>query len=336
MHYGNIPGVSKPISRLVQGTATFCTPELLDLALEYGFNTFDTGHIYGQKLSVLFGQWIQDRGVRDQVVILSKGAHPQGERNRVTPEDIASDIRDNLEWMGTDHLDLFVLHRDDPTVPVGPIVESLNEHQQAGQIGAFGGSNWTHARLQEANDYARAHGLTPFAVSSPNFSLAEQVEEPWSNCVSISGPQGEEARRFYAQSDLALMPWSSLAGGFFSDRFRRDNLEQLAAEGGFAKLCIRCYCYEQNFQRLDRARELAQAKNVSVAQVALAFVMGHPMNTFALISCADRPQFQANVAALDLKLTPQEMAYLDLLADAPEDPSPRRQAADPLPRRGEG
>ena len=316
MHYGNIPGVEKPVSRLAQGTATFFSPELADLALEFGFNTFDTGHIYGEALSRRFGQWIKDRGVRDQVVILSKGAHPRG-RSRVTPEDIDADIRDNMAWMGTDFLDLFVLHRDDPSVPVGPIVEALNAHQEAGGIGAFGGSNWSHTRIQEANEYAQAHGLTPFAVSSPNYSLAEQVEEPWNNCVSISGPQGAEARHYYTETQLALMPWSSLAGGFFSDRFQRDNLEQVKQEGGFAELCIRCYCYEQNFQRLDRARELAGQKNLTVAQVALAFVMSQPMNIFALVSCADRAQFGANVAALDVRLTPQELLYLDLKADAP-------------------
>ena len=317
MYYGNVPGVSKPISRLAQGTATFFSHELLDLAMEFGFNTFDTGHCYGEKISRGFGQWIKDRGVRDQVVILAKGAHPYG-RNRVTPEDITSDLLDTLEWMQTDYVDLLVLHRDDPTVPVGPIVEVLNEHQRSGQVGAFGGSNWSHARIQEANDYARAHGLTPFAVSSPNFSLAEQVQEPWGDCLSISGPQGEEARHFYAQSDIALFPWSSLAGGFFSDRFHRDNLDQFAKDDYFAELCIRCYCYEPNFQRLDRARELGVQKGVTVAQIALAFVMSQPLNVFALVSCADRTQFEANVAALDLKLTPQEIAYLDLKADAPE------------------
>ena len=317
MHYGNVPGVSKPISRLAQGTATFFSPELADLAVEHGFNTFDTAHCYGEALSRAFGQWIADRGNRDQVVILAKGAHPYG-HNRVTPEDITSDLEATLEWMQTDHVDLLVLHRDDPSVPVGPIVDILNAHQKSGKVGAFGGSNWSHARVQEANEYAQAHGLTPFAVSSPNFSLAEQVQEPWDDCLSISGPQGEEARRFYAQSDIALFPWSSLAGGFFSDRFHRDNLETFGKDDYFAQLCIRCYCYEQNFQRLDRARELAGQKGVTVAQIALAFVMNQPMNTFALVSCADRAQFAANVAALDLKLTPQEMAYLDLKADSSE------------------
>ena len=114
------------------------------------------------------------------------------------------------------------------------------------------------------------------------------------------------------------MPWSSLAGGFFSDRFHRDNLDTFAPDDGFAKLAIKCYCHEENFQRLDRARELAQQKKATVPQIALAFVLNQPMNIFPLISCANEAMFQANTAALDISLTPQELAWLDLWADHPE------------------
>ena len=323
MQFGSIPGVTKPISRLVQGTATDfkdSDPDaafaLLDMAMAHGINTFDTAHVYGENKSRVFGQWLAARGNREQVVVLAKGSH-HGDRPRVTPEDLTSDLHDCLRWMNVDSVDLYVLHRDDPAYPVDPIVERLNELQHTGKIGAFGGSNWTHTRIAEANEYAKAHGLTPFAVSSPNFSLAEQVEEPWTNCVSISGPQAEEARVWYAGSDVALMTWSSLAGGFFSDRFHRDNLDTFAADDYFAQLCVKCYCYEQNFQRLDRARELAAAKGITVPQIALAFVTGQPTDIYALISCANDAMFSANAAALDLKLTPQERDYLDLKADRP-------------------
>ena len=314
MRYGNIPGVEKPVSRLAQGTATFFSEELLDLALEFGFTMFDTAHCYGEAKSRAFGQWMKSRGSRDRVVILAKGAHPYG-RNRVTPQDITDDLEATLGWMQVDSVDLFVLHRDDPGVPVGPIVEVLNAHQRAGKVGAFGGSNWAYARIQEANEYAEAHGLTPFAVSSPNYSLAEQVEEPWSDCLSISGPQGDEARRFYSKNQMALLPWSSLAGGFFSDRFHRDNVGAFPEDNYFDQLCIKCYCYESNFQRLDRARELARQKKRTVAQIALAFILNQPLNIFGLDPCADRAQYEANVAALDLTLTPQELNYLDLRGD---------------------
>ncbi len=323
MKYGALPGIGKPISRLVQGTATdmdTSDPEacfaLLDMALAHGINTFDQAHVYGAALSQTLGRWMQERGVRDQVVILAKGAH-QSDRPRVTPEDIISDLHDALTWLQTDRVELYVLHRDNPAVPVGPIVQTLNALQRQGKIGAFGGSNWSVARLQEANDYARAHSLAPFAVSSPNFSLAEQVQPPWADCLTISGPQHEADRAWYAQSDMALFPWSSLAGGFFSDRFHRDNVEALAAQGGFAQIAVRCYCYEPNFQRLDRARLLAEQKGRTVPQIALAFVLCQPLNIFPLISCASQAMFDANTAALDIMLTPQEMAYLDLKADAP-------------------
>jgi len=324
MQYGNVPGVTKPVSRLVQGTANTVFDAtkpaqafaLLDLALEHGVNTFDTAHCYGEGNESTLGRWVRERGVRDKVVILAKGAHPYG-HNRVTPEDIESDMTESMKRQGVDYFDLYVLHRDDPSVPVGPIVEALDGHKKAGRIGAYGGSNWSWQRIKEANDYAAAHGLTPFAVTSPNFSLAEMYEEPWGGCISISGPQGQEARDYYAQTGIAVMPWSSMAGGFFSDIYSRDNLETFGKDDYFAQLCIKCYCGETNFQRLDRARELAKSKNLSVAQIAVAFSVSQPLNLFLLISSLTRDQFVANAAALDLKLTPQEIAYLDLKVDAP-------------------
>lgn len=325
MQYGHVPGIHKPISRLVQGTANAAfTPDkpdqafaLLDLAFKYGINTFDSAYGYGEKLETCLGNWIRERGVRDKVVILAKGAHPADGRNKVTPEDIESDMRVSMTRLGVDYLDLYVLHRDDPAVSVGPIVEALTAHQRAGRIGAFGGSNWTHARLAEANDYARAHGLTPFAVSSPNYSLAEQYDEPWGNCVSIGGPQGEDARAWYAAHDVALMPWSSVAGGFFSDLFHRDNLDTFPPDEYWTGMVRRCYCGETNFQRLDRARELGQARGLSPNQIALAFLLSQPFNIFPLVSSTTREQFIENAAAVEVKLTAGELAYLDLRADSP-------------------
>ena len=103
------------------------------------------------------GRWMELRGNREDVVIIGKSAHPDGARKRVTAADISQDIRESLERLRTDYMDLHLLHRDDPSVPVGPIVEELNAQREAGRIRAFGGSNWQPARIQEANDYADAH-----------------------------------------------------------------------------------------------------------------------------------------------------------------------------------
>ena len=317
MDYGTVPGITKPVSRLVQGTVMVNSAEweasaaLLDGVFELGGTAFDTAHVYrGGDNERTVGRWIRERGLRERIVLIGKGAHHSPDRRRVTPFDITADLYDSLARFQTGYIDLYLLHRDDPSVPVGPIVETLNEHHAAGRIHAFGGSNWTHTRVAEANEYAYAHNLVPFVASSPNFSLAEQVREPWAGCISISGPGGEAARQWYAEQGLALFTWSSLAGGFFSGRFRRDNLAQFTE--GLDKTCVDSYAYEQNFQRLDRVAQLAGEKGLSVPQVALAYVLSQPLNIFALVGCATPDEFRANAEAAAVRLTPKEMAWLDL------------------------
>ena len=323
MEYGQVTGVDKPISRLVQGTVMVGSQDLdagfklLDEVYELGCRAFDTGHVYGNgdnERSV--GRWVRERGVRDDVVIIGKGAHHNQDRKRVTPFDISADIHDSLARFGFDFIDLYLLHRDDPEVPVGPIVEVLNEHKAAGRIHAFGGSNWSPARVQEANAYAAANGLTPFAASSPNFSLARQFQEPWAGCVSISGPENEPVREWYRESQMPLFTWSSLAGGFFSDRFRRDNLDSF--DGYLERLCVTSYCYEENFQRLDRTRELAAQKGMTVPQIATAYVMSQPLNIFALVGCQSGKEYADNLAASALRLSGAELEWLELKREQPE------------------
>jgi aryl-alcohol dehydrogenase-like predicted oxidoreductase len=297
MEYGSVPGIDKPVSRLVQGTMMLSSRELdgsfalLDDVFALGCTTFDTAHVYGSgDCERTFGRWLNERGIREKVVIIGKGAHMNADRRRVTPFDITSDLHDSLARFKSEYIDLYLLHRDDPSVPVGPIVEVLNQHLDAGLIRAFGGSNWTHTRIQEANRYAHAHGLVPFVASSPNLSLAVQIKEPWSGCVSISGPQGAEARQWYAQEQMPLFTWSSLGGGFFSGRFARDNLDSF--ENALDKVCVQTYCFEDNFKRLDRAAELSQDKGVTIAQLALAYVLNQPLNVFALVGCRAGAEFR--------------------------------------------
>jgi aryl-alcohol dehydrogenase-like predicted oxidoreductase len=317
MLYGHVPGIDKPVSRLVQGSVMISThdPEgsfrLLDAIFALGCNTFDTAHVYGQGDNErAMGRWVNERGIREQVVIIGKGAHHNADRKRVTPFDITADLFDSLARFKFDYIDLYLLHRDDPSVPVGPIVEVLNEHLAAGRIRAFGGSNWSHRRIAEANEYAAAHGLTPFVASSPNFSLAEQYREPWEGCISISGPQNEEARAWYAEQRMPLFTWSSLAGGFFSGRLRRDNLDTF--EDYLDKLAVYSYAGEENFRRLERVQQLAEEKGLSIPQIALAYVMSQPLDIYALVGCRTPEEFAANLAALEVRLTLEECAWLDL------------------------
>lgn len=316
MNYGKVPGIDKPISRLVQGTVMVNGGDvekefsLLDAVFEMGCTTFDTGHVYGNgRNERAVGRWVRERGLREKIVMIGKGAHHNQDRKRVTPFDISADIHDSLARFQFDYIDLYLLHRDDPSVAVEPIIDKLNEHLAAGRIRAFGGSNWSHERLEAANTYAEQNGLTPFVASSPNFSLAEQVEEPWEGCISISGPSGRAAREYYLGNNTPLFTWSSLAGGFFSGRFRRDNLDSF--DEYLDKLCVSSYCVEDNFKRLDRAENLAQDKGLTLPQIATAYVMSQPLNIFALVGCRTPEEFEQNVAAMELELSGEELRWLE-------------------------
>ncbi len=318
MEYGKITGIDKPVSRLVHGTIMLREDELeqgfdlLDAIYEAGCRTWDCAHIYGGgQCERVLGQWSDARGNRDEIVILTKGCHHTGDRNRVTPFDLAADLHDSFARLKTDYIDIYVLHRDDPDVPVGPIVETLNEYHEAGRIHAFGGSNWKPERIAEANEYADKHGLKPFTVSSPNFSLAEQMDEPWSGCFTVSGPQNAGDRAWYVEQRMPLFTWSSLAQGFFSGRITRSNWAQVKED--FPEPVERCYAHETNFQRLDRVEELAKEKGMNVPQLALAYVLQNPgLDVYALIGTLTGAEFTENLKALEVKLTTEEIEWLDL------------------------
>lgn len=321
MQYGSIAGVSKPVSRLVLGTMIISIKEpersfgLLDAVLERGGNAFDTAHAYaGGDSERGLGEWMQRRGNREQVVIISKGCHHNADRKRVTPADLTVDLYDSLARLKTDYVDVYLLHRDNPELPVGPIVERFNEHLQQGHIHAFGGSNWRHERIAEANAYAREHGLVGFTASSPNYGLAEQVQDPWGpGCVSISGPPNREAQEWYRANEMPVLAYSSLARGFFSGRITPDNFSETKALLDHA--CLTAYCHPVNFRRLERAIQLAEKYALGVPQIALTYLLGSPIDVFPLVGAASPQEYDENLRAFDVALSERERAWLDLRID---------------------
>jgi aryl-alcohol dehydrogenase-like predicted oxidoreductase len=314
MDYGHIPGVNKPVSRLVQGTTMISfrkvkpSFDLLDAVVAWGCNTLDTAHVYmppdiGDSERTI-GKWLAQRGIRDQLVIIGKGAHHNDDRQRVTPFDISADLHDSLARLQTDYIDLYLLHRDDLTQPVGPLVETLNEHYAAGRIKAFGGSNWTHTRIQAANAYAAAHGLQPFVASSPQFSLTEIVEPPFPGFVTLTRPENQPARDWYAQTQMPMFAYWALAAGFLSGKFSR---EFPPPERDIRR---RCFSADPNYQRLDRARQLAAEHGVSLLSIAVAYVLNQPMNSFALVGAHDGKQFEDALPGASLKLDAAALAWL--------------------------
>lgn len=319
MPVGRLQGIEKPISRLVQGSMMLNEADstggfaLLDAALQAGINTFDNAHVYnGGQCERVLGAWMKARGNREQAVVVTKGCHPYGAGPRVTPEAMQSDLRDSLERLQTDYVDLWLFHRDDPEKPVGPLVEQAHRFVLEGKVKAYGGSNWEVARIEAARAYAEEHGLTPMVASSPNFSLADQVEPPWGDCTTLSGPKHAEARRWHEQTGVAVFAWSSLASGFLSGRLNRQNFQ--AQKQNFPEHCTRAYASEANFKRLDRLAELAAKKGSTVPQLALAYVANQNFNAFPVAAAMNAAEVAANVQAVRLKLSPDELAYLDLRA----------------------
>ena len=317
MLYADIPYVKQPVSRIFFGIASPLFTEggdgsaLIESMLDLGINAFDMARQYGQA-EWSFGNWLEKSGRRDEVVILSKCAHhlPDGTK-RVTPKDIREDLALTLKDLRTDHVDIYLLHRDDPDVPVGPIVETLNEMHAAGKIGAFGGSNWTHQRIQEANDYALAHHMVPFTVSSPNFGLAEQVRDLWGGgAVSISGPSQKEARAWYEANQMPVVSYSSLARGFFSGKLKSSDADR--ADQILDEFAVKGYVDPANFERLKRCEELAAKKGKSISQIALAYTFHQKVNTFAIIAASSRARMESNIEALSVELTEEECKYLNL------------------------
>ncbi len=319
MEYCQIPNVEKPVSRLVQGTIMLSSEEeeysfnLLDEVYDLGINTFDCAHLYGNgDCERVLGRWLSDRNLRKEVVLLTKCCHMNSDRNRVTPFDISSDLNDSLARLQTDFIDIYLLHRDNPRVPVAPIVDTLNNYINAGILGVIGGSNWTHDRIEAANIYALNSGQQPFGVSSPNFSLAEQVVPPWDGCCSISGNGGVLARLWYEENQMPLFTWSSIANGFFSGRITQDNYLTLADQGLIDESTVKSYCTTENFERLKRVSILAMEKELSIPQVALAYVLQQPLNIFALVGARSSEEVKSNLEALQMEMSKEEMAWLNL------------------------
>ncbi len=301
MTYGAVPNLRKRVSRLVMGvdnqdTMPHCAV-LFDDFFERGGNCWDCAYIYGGgRRERLLGRWVEERGIRDEVVLLDKGAHTP----HCTPEALTRQFLESLDRLRTDYVDIYVMHRDNPEVPVGEFVDAMNAQFQAGRMRVFGGSNWSRERLEAANACAADRALEPMRIVSNNFSLARMVDPVWAGCIASSTP---EWRRWLAEHDLVLMPWSSQARGFF---VRADPADTSDPE------LVRCWYAEDNFRRKARAEELAAKRGVPPIAIALAYVLAQPFMTFPLIGPRTVEETRTSMLALGVDLAPDEVAWLNL------------------------
>ena len=313
-----LTNVDKPVSDLALGSAWFSMDEkdrwfdLMDAFAAHGGTTIDTGRIYGESEDVI-GAWMDARGNREGIVVITKGGLSDEDRSRLAVEtfgeQIERDVTRSLEHLRTDTIDLYFLHRDDARLPVATVVECLNAQLARGRIRAFGGSNWKPARVDEANAYAHEHGLAGFEAVSNNLSLAVPTGPFYEGLVSVDAA----GRRWHAETGMPLFSWSSQARGFFTGRWRRDRSVSDGSPTGFDRRMFEVYCTDGNFERLRRAQDLGRRKGGrSAVEIALAWVLHQPLDVLPVIGPRTTEELASCAAGLEIDLTEAEVMWLAL------------------------
>ena len=303
-----IPGLDKNLSRIVFGcdnqSDTNHAFAMFDHFHLNGGNVFDTAYIYNNgKSDYYLGKWIETRNIRDEIVVLAKGAHTPD----CHPKKIRPQLEETLNRMGTTSVDIYCLHRDNTDIPVGDFIDMLNELKNEGLIGVFGASNWSLHRFKEANEYALANDKEPFTVLSNNFSLARMNSPVWPGCFSCSDNDYVD---YIKENQIAVFPWSSQARGFFLDGQEFTGAAHVADPNREEQ--DRVWGSEENFERRRRCLELAEKKSVDPIQIALAYVLCQQFPTFPLIGPRNFFETENSIDALNLALDSKEVAWLNL------------------------
>ena len=299
----------------VAGEAAFA---LLDAFTEGGGTFVDTAHNYGDWVSdaprgaseKILGAWMRARNNRDRVVLATKGAHwhlDSPDVPRLSRRDIEEDLDGSLQNLGTDRIDLYWLHRDDPNRPVGDILHVLNDARQAGKVRWFGASNWRTERLREAQAHAQAHGLAGFVADQVLWNAAVLAGPPYGD--PTTGWMDAERFRFHQETGMAVLAYQSQAYGLFH-RMAAGTLD--AMNPGFRGF----YKLEESARRFAGIRAVMAGIGLSVTQVVLGYLSSQPFPTVPIVGCRSVAQLRDSLSARDVRLTPEQIAVIE------KEPSP--------------
>jgi aryl-alcohol dehydrogenase-like predicted oxidoreductase len=313
-----IPNTSLSVSSLCYGVMRFGARvhgadmhQLYRTYCEAGGNFFDTAHSYacwypnGDGCSErALGECMREFGNRNQVVISTKGALPGQGKVYPRPDDcmtakvIESDITQSLERLQIDYIDLYTLHRDDVRHPAGEIIETLNAEIARGRIRYIGASNWTIGRLAGANAYAAEHSLQGFVASSPQWNLGRPNHNPigWDGQFDpTTHMMTDEDIAWHRQAQVAVMPWTPTAYGFFDGAVGR-NPES--------------FDNPESRERRERARNLAEELGATANQVAIAYLLAYDFPVFPILGTTNKAHLVDSLAAHRLSLTAKQRDWL--------------------------
>ena len=279
--------------------------EFMDAYVEIGGNFIDTARIYGdfaRKIQggseQVIGRWMEDRRCREKIVLGTKGGHPDlstMHTGRLSRGEILDDMQRSLDNLRTDCVDIYWLHRDDPTRPVEDILESLTALVEQGMTRYVGVSNWRTERIVGANASAAQHGLVKLCANQPQFSLARQVVVEDDTLCQMDS----QTYAMHVRENLPCVCFSSQAKGFLS------KMDQ----GGEAILpdkARRRYLCEENLAVFERCRALSAQTGLSVNAIALAWLTSQPFPTFPIAGVSKMEHIEALREAGDAVLTTEQ------------------------------
>jgi aryl-alcohol dehydrogenase-like predicted oxidoreductase len=301
------------VSRLALGTMTFGagggnaaiarTDEanaaaILDRALDAGINFIDTADVYaeGQSEEIL-GRILKGR--RDEIVLATKAGWRSGSplnRSGLSAAHLHRSIDASLTRLGTDHVEVYIAHRNDAHTPLEETLQALDAIVRAGKARYLGVSNWPAWKVAAALELQRANGWAPFTHIQMMYSLLGRGVE-------------HEVLRMAAHYGLGFTAWSPLAGGFLSGKYTRETLSDPNNRlSGFDMIP---FDKDHGFALVETMRGIAAAHGATPSQVAIAWLLAKSSVSSVLIGASKRSQLDDNLAAADLALTAEDLATLD-------------------------
>ena len=315
MEYRTLGNGGMVVSTLCLGTMTFGSEsdeeiahDQLDRFLEQGGNFLDTADVYSDGESEkIIGRWLAARsGVRDQVVVATKARFARGEGpNEVglSRVSLARALDGSLRRLGVDTIDLYQAHAWDPLTPIEETLRFFDDAVRSGKVHYLGVSNFIGWQLQKAVLLTRHLGLAPIVTLQPQYNLLQRGVE-------------FELIQVCVNERIGILPWSPLGGGWLSGKYQRDSPPTGATRlGEDPERGMEAYARrnpeERTWRVIDAVRSVAEARGVSMARVALAWLVDRPAVASVILGARTLEQLEDNLGAADLHLSTKETARLD-------------------------
>jgi aryl-alcohol dehydrogenase-like predicted oxidoreductase len=317
MQFQVLPRTDLRVSNLCLGTASFGADigesdslALLDQFFDAGGNFLDTAAIYAAWTAAgkgssekLIGKWL--RGRKHSAIIGTKGGHPElasMQEGRLSHREVEADLEQSLSNLGVETIDLYYLHRDDPSVPVEEILSFLEDFVAAGKIRYYGFSNWSPLRAQEAHLVAQARRITGFVANQPLWSLAQADT---TNLDPTMVAMSADFEKWHLQNQMAVVPYSSQANGYFNKIAENKPLSS-SVSSTYDSDHVRSV----NRTRGARIQALSHETGFNITQIGLGFLLGQPFPTVPIIGCNSPAQLADSLSAAEVRLTAEQIAQL--------------------------